>query len=71
RKERTKGDGQLLNVEAVGNYWAPYGTSLRSRVKITGIKQLARYPHFLCSEIQIKAAIAGCVSTYNLPRMYQ
>uniref|UniRef100_A0A8C5TGF0 Uncharacterized protein n=1 Tax=Malurus cyaneus samueli TaxID=2593467 RepID=A0A8C5TGF0_9PASS len=45
----------LLKVEIVGNYWTHYGTSLRRRVNTTGIKQLARYTHFLCREIQIKA----------------
>uniref|UniRef100_A0A8C3RKG7 Uncharacterized protein n=1 Tax=Cyanoderma ruficeps TaxID=181631 RepID=A0A8C3RKG7_9PASS len=64
--------------KSVGKYWAHYGTSLRRRVKITGIKQLARYTHFLCSGIQIKAVtvpycptrtqtVAGCAWTCNLP----
>uniref|UniRef100_A0A8C3GWM8 Uncharacterized protein n=1 Tax=Corvus moneduloides TaxID=1196302 RepID=A0A8C3GWM8_CORMO len=78
RRERTKGDGQLLEVEPVGNYWAHYGISLRRRVKLTGIEQPARYTHFPCSEIQIKAVavpycpiwtqtVAGCAWTYNSP----
>uniref|UniRef100_A0A8C5NQF6 Uncharacterized protein n=1 Tax=Junco hyemalis TaxID=40217 RepID=A0A8C5NQF6_JUNHY len=65
--ERARRDGQLLNAETLGSYWAHYGTSLRRRVKITGMKQLARSTRFLCSEIQIKATPAGCAWTSNLP----
>lgn len=38
------------NVGTAGNPWTHYGTLLRKMVKMTGIKQHARYTHFFCKE---------------------
>ncbi|NXG35215.1 RL37A protein, partial [Dromaius novaehollandiae] len=38
----------------VGDYWTHYGTSPRKMVRMTGIKQHARYTHLFFSQVKMK-----------------